>query len=258
MKRLTLTVLVASVILLVACAPTVSQQEYDRMSNELSAIQSQLGSLQDELAETETLKAQNEELNKQYDTLKSESDTLKAKYEGLGTEYEELNQQYDTLKSEYDTLKAEYEDLSTEYEELDTEYEELSKQYNAIIEETVEIINEEDLEQAIFELINQERKDNGIDELLWGKNIYKFAMSNSRDMAIKNRLSYSDYGAYQQVFWATGYDNADSIANAALLIWKNEQRYEKTFLNTVMVYGAVGVYKSGEIFYVTYICDYFR
>jgi len=256
LKGLSLTVLVASVILLVACAPTVSQQEYDRMSNELSAIQGQLTSLQDKLAEAETWKAQNEELNKQYDKLKNEYDTLKANYEGFGTEDEELNEQYDALKSEYDTLKAKYEDLSTEYEELDTEYEELSKQYNAIVE--TEIINEEDVEQAIFELINQERKDNGIDELLWGKNIYKFAMSNSRDMAEKKRLSYSDYGAYQQVFWATGYDNADSIANAALLIWKNEQRYEKTFLNTVMVYGAVGVYKSGEIFYVTYICDYFR
>lgn len=126
------------------------------------------------MAQTETLKAQNEALSKQYDT----------------------------LKSEYDTLKAEYEKLSSKYEALDAEYEELSKQYNAIIEETAEIINEEDIEQAIFELINQERKANGIDELLWGKNIYKFAVSNSRDMAEKKRLGYYDYGAYQQVFWA--------------------------------------------------------
>lgn len=258
MKKLTLTVLVASVILLSACSSTVSQQEYDRMSNEFSAVQSQLESLQGKLAETETLKAQNEELNKQYDTLKSEYDTLKAEYEGSGTEHEELNKQYDTVKSEYDTLKAEYEGLSSEYEELDAEYEELSKQYNAITEEAPEIINEEDIEQAVFELINQERKANGIDELLWGKNIYKFAVSNSRDMAEKKRLGYSDYGAYQQVFWATGYDKTDSIANAAWITWKNNQQYEMIFLNTVMVYGAVGAYKSGEIFYITFICDYFR
>ena len=257
MKRLTLTVLVTSVILLVACAPKVSQQEYDRMSNELSAIQSQLASLQGELAETETLKTQNEELNKQYDTIKNESNILKAEYEELSTEYEELNNQYDTVKSEADILKAEYEELNTEYEELSTEYEELSREYDAIIEETVGIINEEDVEQAIFELINQERSDNEIDELLWGKNIYKPAMINNQNMAIKKRLSYSDYGAYQQVFWATGYDNADNMAKAALIIWKNDQNYEKIFLNTVMIYGAVAVYKSGEIFYVTYICDYF-
>jgi uncharacterized protein YkwD len=258
MKRLTLTVLVASVILLGACAPTVSQQEYDRMSNELSAIQSQLTSLQGKLAEAETLKAQNEELNKQYYTVKSEYDTLKVECEESGTEYEELSKQYDTVKSEQDTLKVECEALSTEYEELSAEYEELSKQYDAVIEKTAEIINEEDVEQAIFELINQERKDNGIDELLWGKNIYKFAMSNNQDMAEKNRRGYSDYGAYQRVFWATGYDNVDSIANAAFVIWKNSQQYEQVFLNAVMVYGAVGVYKSEEIFYITYICDYFR
>jgi uncharacterized protein YkwD len=258
MNRLILLVFVVSIIFFSACASTVSQQEYDRVNNELSAIQGQLTSLQGRLAEAETSKAEYEglsteyeELTKQYDTLKSEHDTLKAEYEGLSTEYEELDGQYEALKSELDALKAEYEGLSTEYEVL-------SEQCSAAAEETAEIINEEHIEQAIFELVNQERRNNGLDELIWGKNIYKFAVANSRDMATKKSLSYSDYGAYQQVFWATGYDQTDSIANAALTIWQNSLQYEKAFLNEVMVYGAVGVYKSGEIFYVTFISDYFR
>ena len=239
-----------------SCAPTVSQEEYDRVSNELSAIQSQLASLQDKLSEAELLQALNEELNRQYDAVKSERETIQAQYEELSTEYEELNKQIDTVKSGFETIQAEYEELSTEYEELDNKYEELSEQYDIIMEGTAEII-EEDVEQAVFELINQERINNGLDELEWGVYLYKSALSNSRNMATRKRLEYPEFG-WQEVFWATGYGRADRIANAALTVWKNRLKYETNFLNAVTKYGAVAVYKSGEIFYITYVADYFK
>jgi len=258
MRKITMLsmLLVMALFSVPSCAPTVSQEEYDRVSNELSAIQSQLASLQDKLSEAELLQAQNEELKRQYDAVKSERETIQAQYEELSTEYEELNKQIDTAKSEFETMQAEYEQLSTEYEELDNKYEELSKQYDIIMEGTAEI-NEGDIEQAVFKLINQERINNGLDELEWGVYLYKSALSNSRNMATRKRLEYPEFG-WQEVFWATGYGRADRIANAALTIWKNGLKYETNFLNAVTKYGAVAVYKSGEIFYITYVADYFQ
>ncbi len=212
-----------------SCAPTVSQQEYDRVSNELNALQSQLASLQGKLAEAELLYAQ----------------------------YEELNKQYDTVKSEFETMQAKHEELTTEHEELNKQFEELSKQYDIMTEGPAEI-NEEDIEQAVFKLVNQERINNGLNELMWGNNIYKLARANSRDMATNKRLEYHENIGWQDVFWATGYGKADGIANAALTIWKNHRLYERNFLSPGANYCAVAVYKSGEIFYITYVADYFK
>jgi len=186
----------------------VSQQEYDRVSDDLSAIQSQLASLQGKLVEAEL-------------------------------------------------LQAKYEELSTEYEELNKQFEELSEQYDILVEEPAEF-NEEDVEQAVFKLVNQERENNGLNELMWGVNIYKWAMANSRNMATKKQLEYSEYVGWQEILWATGYSTADEIANVALTIWKNRQGYERNFLSPGANYGAIAVYKAGEIFYITYVADYFK
>jgi len=140
---------------------------------------------------------------------------------------------------------------------LSTEYEELNKQYDILVKEPAGI-DEEDIEQAVFKLVNQERGNNGLDEIAWGGNLYKWAITNSRSMATKKRLEYSEYVGWQDIFWATGYGTAERIASAALTVWKSHQQYERNFLNTGANYCAVGVHKSGEIFYITYMADYFR
>jgi len=224
MRKITILsmLLVIALFSVPSCAPTVSQQEYDRVSNELRTIQSQLASLQGELAEAELLQAQNEELSKQYDAVKSELETMQA-----------------------------------EYEELNKQFEELSKQGDIIIEEPEEI-NEEDVEQALFKLINQERTNNGLDELLWGKYLYKTVIANSRNMATNKQLEYPSRAGWKEVYRATGYDTTDGIASATFTIWKDTRDYENNFLNKAPVYGAVAVYKSGEIFYITYMSDYYQ
>jgi uncharacterized protein YkwD len=259
MRKITILsmLLVMALFIVPSCAPKVSPQEYDRVSNELSTIQSQLASLQGKLAEAELLQAQNEELNKQYDTAKSELEAMQAKYEDLNAEYDGLNEQFDTVKSEFEAMQARYEDLDAEYEELNEQFEELSEQYNIIMEGAAGI-DEEDIEQAVFKLVNQERENNGLDEIAWGGNLYKWAITNSRSMATNKRLEYSEYVGWQEIFWATGYGTAERIASAALAVWKNRQQYERNFLNTGANYGAVGVHKSGEVFYITYMADYFR
>jgi archaellum component FlaC len=251
MRKITILSVLLVIILfsVLSCAPAVSQQEYDRVNNELSAIQSQLASLQGKLTEAESLQGENEELSERYDMLKAERETIQTQYEELSTEYEELNKQLDIVKSEFETMQAKYEGLIAEYEEL-------SKQYDILLEEPAEF-NEENVEQALFQLINQERTNNGLDALMWGKNRYKEAIAHSQYMATSMKLEYPESGS-KEIYWATGYGTADEIANAALTVWKNRLVYERTFLNNATPYGAVAVYKSGEVFYITYIADYFE
>ena len=256
-KIITLSMLlVLALFSMPSCSPGVSQQEYDRVSNELSAIQSQLASVQGKLAEAESLQGEYEELSERYATVESERETIQTKYEELNGQYEELNRQLGPMKSELETMQSEYEELDGQYEELTNKYKELSEQFAIVTEEPAEI-NEEDVAQAIFELINQERGDNGIDELMWGKYRYKDAMAHNRYMATTKKLEYPEYG-WQEIFWAAGYSTADEIANAALTVWKNRLGYERAFLNKATLYGAVAVYKSGEILYITYLADYFK
>jgi chromosome segregation ATPase len=253
MRKIYMFLILVAVVLISAssCAPTVSKEEYDRISSELSTMQNQLAELQGKLAETVVLKAQNEDLQKQFNNLKGEYDALKSEYEDLGTENKDLQKQFDDARSDYNSLESEYGALMTEYQEL-------NKEYEAIINEKAEVIGVEEVEQAIFGLINQDRKSQGIEELLWGKNIYKWAKQNSRNMATNQRLEYSQYGGYQAAYRATGYTTATGMAEAVVTVWKNTERYELNFLNSVMVYGAVAVYQSGEIYNITFVADYFQ
>ena len=72
-----------SFFLMTSCASSVSQEEYDRVSNELSAVQSQLASLENKLAECESKQAEYDELVQRYETLDSEYKKLQAKYDSM-------------------------------------------------------------------------------------------------------------------------------------------------------------------------------
>ncbi len=258
MKKIALlsALLIIALLSAPSCAKTVPQQEYDRLNSELATAQSQLASAQSKLAEAETFKtkyeelnAKYEELNKQNDAAKDETEAMKAQYEQLNKEHEALNAQYEAIKGELEATKARYEQLSAEYDELTNQIENLTAQPAEATAAGVE--------QALFQLINQERTKKGLAELMLGKDLYKWATGNSHDMAINKKLQYSDYPSFQQIFWATGYKTAESISTAALTIWKNQEQYDKIFLNAATPYGAVAAYKSGEIFYITFIADYF-
>jgi len=234
-----------------SCTSGIPQQEYDRVSNEMRTAQNQLASLQDKLAEAESLQAQYEELNSRNTALESEFDAMQNRYKELSAEYDELNIKYDAIQTEYETLNAKHQELGTEYEEL-------SKRYETVLREAVEIA-EEDVEQALFELINKDRVDNELDILPWRESLHKRAKENSIYLATNKGLLYPEYERrWREVYWATGYNSADKIAEATHLAWQNRNEYEEHFLWTYLDFGAVGVYKSEDIFYITYLGDHIR
>lgn len=211
-------------LLLVGCG--ISEEAYNAVKAERDAVQAQVTNLQ------------------------SEASAIKAEYDGLKADYDEI-------KSEFETLQAEHEELSAENDELKKQNEELSEQLGIPVEETGEII-EADVEQALFELVNQERIDNGLDELEWGKYLYKTATANSRDMATSGQLEYPSRAAGKEIHRAAGYSTTDGMANATLIIWKGTSNFAANFLIKGARYGAVGVYKSGDIFYITYMADFYQ
>jgi len=243
--------LVGIILISTSCVSGVSQEEHQRVKDELNAVQGELASLQIKLTEAVATLAL-------YEELKNRNATLESKFDAIQTKHEELSAKYDELNIKYDTLQSDYEALQSTYEELSTEYEELSKQNEVAIEE-VEAIVQEDVEQALLELINEARVENGLDILLWKDSLHKLAKDNSIDMATYQDLRYPDSSyEWREVYWATGYNSAAEIAEATYLIWKNRDIYEKYFLWDYLEFGAVGVHKSGHIFYITYISDHSR
>ena len=229
MRKITIfSMLLAFIIFGALSCAKVSQEEYDRLKGELSALQSQLATMQAKLIDAQLLQTQNETLGKQYAALKSDFDALQANYEELNNKYEAMSEQYEKL------LKA------------------------ATEAEAAAEFSKEDVEQAIFKLINEERTGKGVTELEWGVNLYKWALENSRNMATYKRYEYSSYASWQEIHWAAGHNSAEGVANSAMIVWRDSLQYDRNIVNSVAIYGAVGVYQEAGIYYITYITSPFR
>ena len=255
MRRRTIlsVLLVISLFTAISCSTPISQENIDKINEELSEAQSQL---QEKVAEAAKLKAANEALQNQFDDVKSENKSLQEQYDAVKSETG-ASQETDELKEQLDVSEGKYNSLEADYEKLNSEYQDLRASYKAITEAPDTAYSEQDVEQQIFQAVNEARTNNGLDELKWGTNLYKWARANSQDMAAKQDLVYSSYGAFQELYRAVGYDTAEKFTEALMTIWENGNQYDRKFLNSGTAYGAVAVYKSGEIYYITYIADYF-
>jgi uncharacterized protein YkwD len=260
MRIITLSMMSIMVILgMVNCAPS-TPEDCESVKSELSDTKDQLATLQDRLGEAMKIEAQYQDLNTQYEELKKQDDARIAEMQTLNAELDELNTKYEQLiTGQDDALIKEIQALQAKYDELNSKFEELQRQYNIVVQGTA-VFNEGDIDQAIFALINQERKNNDVAELVWGVNLYSQAKQNSREMAENGEYQYA-YGAaaWQEVFSATRYGTIDQIANGALVTWKNnDYRYRYNIINPQSIYGAVATYKSGEVYYITYLASVFR
>lgn len=251
--RITILSILSIIVLLstLSCAPSISQEEYDSVKSELSDVMRQVATQQERLDEAMIIEAQYHDLKKQHDASIDEIQTIKSELDELNTKYEQLKVQDNARISEIQAIQA-------EYDELNKEFEELKRQYDIIVQGTA-VFSEEEIDQAIFELINQERKNNGVDELEWGINLYKWAKQNSREMAEIGEYKYSDWASWQEIFSAAKYGTIDQMANGALITWKNnDYRYRHSIINSQSIYGAVATYKEGEVYYITYMASTFR
>ena len=183
--------------------------------------------------------------------LQEKYDELSSDYNDVKSELEVIQAAYEDLSTKNDQLNTRYTDLNAKYNELTTKYDNLKASYDALTQEP-EVIKEEDIEQAIFALINLERQESELPLIEWSDGLHWYAKKHSQEMATKKRLEYSGYSYWQDIFRAAGYKTVDEIADSAMLVWKDSLQYEVNFLSKGAQFGAVGVVKSGEIFYITF------
>jgi uncharacterized protein YkwD len=253
---------ILSIVILLStvnCAPSVSQKEYDSVKSELSDAKGQIATLQLKSNEAMTIEAQYDLLKTQYEELNKQNAARSSEIETIKTEYGALNTKYEQLKSQYDVKNSEMQTLQTKYDALSDKFQKLQTQYDTVVQGSVNL-DEEEIDQAIFRLINDERTMNGVAELLWGRYLYTSALQNSREMAETGRYQYSEVGAvWQDIFWAVSYGTVEQVANAALTSWKvNDYKYQYDIINPGSIYGAVGTYKLGGIYYITYLTSIYE
>lgn len=221
----------------------IAQEEYD-------ALQAQLNNAQDRVAEAEAeiaaLKAAAGEPSASPDTqpLQNEIASLETQVADLGNEISALNEQNNILNQDKATLEVQYADLNAQYDELEATLTQLTQPVT---------ITKEEVESEIFNLLNEERIKAGKPEFTWGSAMYNVAKNNSRTMAELGKVTTSSLVLYEETFWAIHYDTVAEIAAAAIFTWMaNEYRFEHGALLASNTYGAVGVYQSGDVFYITF------
>ncbi len=196
-----------------------------------------------------------------YDTLNNQLEAARSEVAQVKGENASLKNQLDKAnisQTACEELKTKYELSLKDYEACEAKYKTLLQQYETVTSKVVAPVIDTDVEEALFDAINQRRTESGLTPFLWGTNLYSWAKSNSKTMAQSKTMTYSDYYAPQEIFWAIGYDSLEKITNAAMTMWSlNEGTFKTHFLQKV-TYGAVGAYKDGGIFYITYMADVFK
>lgn len=228
------------------------QQEYDILKTQLTDANEKLAAQQEQLLEAEVMETQYDALSAEYEELKQQNDANLDELESLKAQLEEIG-------TEIDRLTGENKAKDTEIADLTSQYDQLKAQYDILVGSEGEI-TEENIEQALFDLINQERKSHGLNELVIGSNLVSWSATNSQNMSVSKQNEYYDISQvpFQRAYIAAGYSSLDRILNAAMTIWKSHAiSYEENILNEDAVYGAVGVVKLGEIYYITFMASNF-
>ena len=232
----------------VSCNQGDLQVQVDILMADLSEANDQLAALQQRLFEAQILEDQYDELSTQYDNLKTQNDTSLGEIESLGITI-------DALGDEVDILTNTNEAQVSEIEALQTKYDSLKAQYDLLISLEAGITTE-NIAEALFDLVNQERIAHGLNALEPGHNLEDWSLINSQNMAFSKEFEYytDSWVPFQRVFIAAGYSSLDRIVNAAMVIWQSHALfYSENILNEDAVYGAVSVVESGDIYYITFM-----
>ena len=234
----------------ISCDQGDLQAQYDILEAQYAEANEQLEQLQGELIETQILQTQYDDLLIQYDELTDEIDTNL-------DEIASLEVQIGELENELDELTDETEAQTNEIADWVFAYDELKAQYDAMVGSAMEI-TEENIEQALFALVNQERKNNDLNELALGPNLRTWARINSQRMFVSKQTEYYDdtWIPFQRVYIAVGYQSLEQVVNAAMTFWQSHAlSYQDNILDEDALYSAVGVVKSGDICYITFMAS---
>ena len=138
------------------------------------------------------------------------------------------------------------------------------------IEETPSVSDKfmAEVEQKIYEKINEERSKAGVATLSYNSTMEKYARIKSQDMGDRGYFDHVDpegnlitvkmqqdgvrYNAWgENIAYIGGVSDADALATQFMNNWMNSQGHRENILSTNFTSVGVGVYKSGNRVYAT-------
>ena len=125
-----------------------------------------------------------------------------------------------------------------------------------------------EVEQAIFNKVNEERTKAGVAPLTYNTTMEKYARIKSQDMGDNNYFSHTDlngnnitakmkadgvtYKAWgENIAYIAGVTDPTALANQFMTNWMNSQGHKENILSTKFSSIGVGVYKIGNKVYAT-------
>ena len=248
-----LSIIIVGVLVLgvaVSCGQDDLQEQIDILKTQLSDANSQVTELQQKLFEAQTIESQYDVLEDQYADLQAENEANLASIETMGATIEQLDMQVNQLTSTNAAHVAEIAELQQEYNSLKAQYDLLLGLEAGISVDAIE--------QALFELINQERISYGLNTLQPGTNLSDWALINSQRMAVSKEFEYYEdtWVPFQRVYIAAGYGSLDKLVNGVLITWQSHALfYQENVLSEDAIYGSVRVVQSGDIYYITFLAS---
>ena len=125
-----------------------------------------------------------------------------------------------------------------------------------------------EVEQAIYNKVNEERAKAGVPALSYNTTMEKYARIKSQDMGDNNYFSHTDlngnyittqmkadgvtYNAWgENIAYIGGITDPTALANQFMTNWMNSQGHKENILSTKFSSIGVGVYKIGNKVYAT-------
>ena len=153
----------------------------------------------------------------------------------------------------------------------------VQKQENKPVENQVEKPVEElnnsssyiaQIEQMIFNKVNEERAKAGVAPLSYSNTMQKYARIKSEDMGLRKYFSHEDpngqlitakmkadgvsYNAWgENIAYLSGYSGDSNIANQFMNNWMNSSGHRANILSPNFTSIGIGVYKIGNTYYAT-------
>ena len=161
--------------------------------------------------------------------------------------------------------------------EKETNKDSVQKQENKPVENQVEKPVEQSnnsssyatqIEQMIFNKVNEERAKAGVAPLSYSNTMQKYARIKSEDMGVRKYFSHEDpngqlitakmkgdgvsYNAWgENIAYLGGYSGESNIANQFMTNWMNSSGHRANILSPNFTSIGVGVYKIGNTYYAT-------
>lgn len=124
------------------------------------------------------------------------------------------------------------------------------------------------VEQLIFNKVNEERSKNGVSNLTYSSTMEKYARTKSKDMGDNNYFDHKDlsgnyitakmksdgvtYSAWaENIAYISGMTDANRLADKFMTNWMNSEGHRKNILSAAYSSIGVGVYKIGNKVYAT-------